>query len=972
MSSRINLFLLLVAVISVTPIAAFFPYPYRTLWGVKGVDHQTITENALKVIYADLGIDKPSASMDKAREEILTGNADTDHLEEHNAEAHFDGERFEEGQKRIMDRYKEMNDDIKNSLMHSARTLAGQQLHGIQDFYSHSNYIDDGYRSPHHGLVGEPDESYLFTNPDKTTPACKKCSVAGDGSCYATCVATLSINTVLFLGCVALCSCPDCTDAIIAPGLTSGYYFGEMNDRPAGKCSHGGWTDAEKWWEPEIWGINKDSLFCSWSPNGQTYHMDAVGVATDSSVVWFRALRTKVGDDKFKQFLGLGPALGFAIDTTGSMGSVISSVQAAAVAIVDERLGTEDEPSSYVLAPFNDPDFGPVQTFTDADEFKSAINALYASGGGDCPEMAMNGMLIGIDALSSGASLFMYTDAEAKDYSLMDDVISSAFDKDIKVITMMFGTCAEDGFTKRDTTTTLPRYEQIARATGGQYFTPFRSEAGTVTRLADSISRSNSVDLLNVKGTLASPSTALTRRATAGWDVLIDSETTEVTFSLSADFTVITITRPDGTTVNDGDSGVTFVTISQGQFVTIMAPVTGKWHVSLSGNSLYSLQVTGISTLHFTRFTFLMYSDNVHHGFAGWIPTTVTPAAGDFTTANTRLDGGWKTATFDIRGEDGDVFQTLDLEHGSGEDGDMGVNDFIGNFTLPSCPFLVYVTGTDLTGAPFQRLISSLITPPGAKEFCGSLGGGSTTTTSSTTTTTTTTTSSTTPSFTTTRFFNTTTTSHETTTSVSSSSHTTSKRNPTSSHGSIYSSIKTYSQGSGYATTCTEKYSATTSVYSHPSYGPPLGGPSYTTKYDYHLWTRPPCATESYNAQAPSSPPEYGQSSAVYSYEPGYSTVESVPEYTSPVPVPYTPETPVTYATEAVYTPPAEETTPVYVQPVTYGETPTYSPPYAAPSGEASPTLTPPVYEGAAASVFGGLRLPCVVLAAVAGIIFLL
>lgn len=48
-------------------------------------------------------------------------------------------------------------------------------------------------------------------------------------------------------------------------------------------------------------------------------------------------------------------ALGFIIDTTKSMSDDIEAVRNAASAIVESEVGTENEPSVYILVPFNDP-----------------------------------------------------------------------------------------------------------------------------------------------------------------------------------------------------------------------------------------------------------------------------------------------------------------------------------------------------------------------------------------------------------------------------------------------------------------------------------------------------------------------------------------------------------------------------------------------------------------------------------------
>lgn len=48
-------------------------------------------------------------------------------------------------------------------------------------------------------------------------------------------------------------------------------------------------------------------------------------------------------------------ALGFVIDTTKSMSDDIDAVRRAAISITDSEVGTQNEPSFYILVPFNDP-----------------------------------------------------------------------------------------------------------------------------------------------------------------------------------------------------------------------------------------------------------------------------------------------------------------------------------------------------------------------------------------------------------------------------------------------------------------------------------------------------------------------------------------------------------------------------------------------------------------------------------------
>lgn len=59
------------------------------------------------------------------------------------------------------------------------------------------------------------------------------------------------------------------------------------------------------------------------------------------------------------------PVLCFVIDTTGSMADDIAEAKRVSFNIIDSKRGTQQEPSSYILVPFNDPGRYPrVKDFT--------------------------------------------------------------------------------------------------------------------------------------------------------------------------------------------------------------------------------------------------------------------------------------------------------------------------------------------------------------------------------------------------------------------------------------------------------------------------------------------------------------------------------------------------------------------------------------------------------------------------------
>jgi von Willebrand factor A domain-containing protein 7 len=486
--------------------------------------------------------------------------------------------------------------------------------------------------------------------------------------------------------CAGCVTCIGCFDNIITDKLTSGYYSGENRAKPnSDKCSHGGPLD----FSVLSGGINKDSSLCNRAPHFYL-HFPAAAVAKEATKQFIRQIRDAVTPSQIKLLLGVGPTLTISIDTTGSMGSIIQGVKNQAIQIVNNRLGTDEEPSKYVLAPFNDPGIGPVTVTSDPDTFKAAISALFASGGGDCPELSMGGMLQGLSASDEGGVLFMFTDASAKDSGLAGNVASLAASKDVKVFPILFGSCSPID----------PGYVKVANDSGGELFFLSRAEAGTITQLADLVVRSNAVDILSVADTLAG--------APKTYAVPVDSTLSRVTFILSGP-TMMTINRPDGTVVGSTDPGVTVVALTGGKIVSITNPVSGMWMVTINGVGDFALGVSGVGTLDLTSFRFVEAGGRPDH--EGFYPIVGMPEAGAPSTVDAVISGDFSTAAFDLRSKTGVPLAALSLTRGSG----VADSEFFGDVSLPNTAFLPYVTGLDQNGKAYQRVIPSIFKPQTVK-----------------------------------------------------------------------------------------------------------------------------------------------------------------------------------------------------------------------------------------------------------------
>jgi von Willebrand factor A domain-containing protein 7 len=626
--------------------------------------HQDITQRAIEALDKRyFGVGKLTKPMQTALDQIIEANAKVDDDQVTSAK-HFDGENGAGGNARLAILKANIIAALQADPINAtgARANLGGALHTIQDFYSHTNWVEQGNTGAHPG-VGRPG-ALAFAGPLATT-----CSGFTDTG--PLCANSSNLATDL---------------------LTSGYYGGEDRIKPgAFKCSHGGPLDKSSPSSDPLGyfreGINKDTRYCDLSPHSG-FHNAAAGAAIAGTQQFVEDIKAVITVTQLKALLGAGPTLAFAIDTTGSMGSIIAGVRNSAINIVNRRLGTDEEPLQYVLAPFNDPGTGPTTSTTDATAFKASISGLGASGGGDCPELAMTGMYNGLSLSNPSGSLFMYTDASAKDAGLAGAVIGLAKAKEIKVFAILFGSCSP----------IEPGYLQLATETGGQAISLFSSEAESVTTLADLLGRNNAVQILSVNDSYAAPKTHT---------FPVDASMTRLTVSVSSiDYTTpaVTLVRPDGVTVQPADAS-TYLTLTGGVIISIDAPMRGRWQLQVAGSAgLTYVNVGGTADLAFSSFKLATFAGQPPH--QGLFALDGEPGPGQHLYALASLTSGAADAAYTLRRKDYAAIMPLPLERD-----ETDPNIWFGPLTVPAEPFLAYVTGMDSSGTEYQRVMSLMVSP---------------------------------------------------------------------------------------------------------------------------------------------------------------------------------------------------------------------------------------------------------------------
>ena len=646
-------------------VEAFKPvhFPFA---GAGDKTHVQITEEAIKESIEGEGIlpgvTKVTKRMEKAIEQIKNGNKATDLLPNLylTDEAHFTGDDLAGSQERINGLLEYMKAALEANEVAKARWALGSAIHAIQDFYAHSNWIETGHSSPN-PFVGDFSKTgaLLDSAAAKNEITCADCN--GD---YPY-------------------DCVECSNNVISNKLTTAWFqtFPFFGAKPFGRCSHGGRGDYSET-KPGRGGINKDTSSCG-SPHGPL-HLAAASVAKQHSKDFLRFVKRKVTLKQFKALLGIGGTLAFAIDTTGSMAAEIAGARAGASAIVNSRLNTALEPTKYVLVEINDPNTNLMET-DDPAVFLQFINGLAANDGGDCPELAFTAMNKALERFDdSGGELMIFTDATAKDYGMAASVFNLAVKNDVTLTLMLSGSCSPID----------PEYLRIARETGGQAFVIAETETFEATKLLDFNTRPDSVDIAHINGTLSA--------TPASYTIPVDSTMTSVTFSVSGTDGAV-VKRPDGSTVQTTDTGVSSANISGGTVLSIADPADGAWTVTVSGDGEFTIRVTGESPLRFSSFEPVELAGIEEH--EGYFPIQGQPLAGTVSKVLADLSpGDFMDAQFELHSVDGTLLQTLPLTEIPNDETDTNIQYF-GEVTFPAVPVIAQVTGTDLNGQTFQRVV---------------------------------------------------------------------------------------------------------------------------------------------------------------------------------------------------------------------------------------------------------------------------
>jgi MYXO-CTERM domain-containing protein len=600
----------------------------------------------------------------------------------------------------------------------NAREDIGRALHTIQDFYAHSNWteiegdVSNIIEKFHNPAAADPDVCVSVTGSTAGKP---------------------------FLEYERTCKFSDSSDYPTEWGeymdcglkkLTTGYFWlvdaeddSKLGETFAFKCGHGGEgknakeedydcrlnTDHFARWS----GIHKDLQSCP----DHASAFAAATAATKAYIKWIESeIKEKAGgkegsaeqaDEAIRALLGVngGSSIAFVVDTTGSMGGTINGVKRQIEQIITSVTADPDlQPEVYILVEFADPDVTDGFTTTDPAELLTAVEGLSPSGGDDCPEMSQGGILNALKKSSRGGTVYMYTDADAKDASLGTTVTSTARDMDVRLNSIVSGSCSSR---KGEGGSIDPLYLAQPEETGGQmyYVENTEDDVAALFSVIEPALKGNLEPIIMVSGDARSSADTYTFPV----DATVDNLTIAITLSdedvNSYDLTDLfdfSIRGPSGTITPGSTSGTDETVLRAGTIVTIEDPEIGEWEIDVSGDGApYFLSVKGNSSIGIAGFDFVQLSGRSGH--EGYFPLPGQPVTSETQTVAAEMTEDAGDVTFSLIDSVGEELKTLDLEQGW-----AGLTEqyWVGEIDLDEDIFRVQAEGTDDLGNPFVRMVS--------------------------------------------------------------------------------------------------------------------------------------------------------------------------------------------------------------------------------------------------------------------------
>ncbi|KRX20240.1 Hemicentin-1 [Trichinella nelsoni] len=376
-------------------------------------------------------------------------------------------------------------------------------------------------------------------------------------------------------------------------------------------------------------------------------------------------------------------SLTFVIDTTGSMYDDLQQVREGYERIFETVAEQKDRLIyNYVLVPFHDPEVKSPIVTQDGNYLRKQLDAIDVQGGGDCPEMTLTGIKLALQSSLPASFIYVFTDARAKDYHLLDELVALVQEKQSQIVFVMTGDCGDR---------THPGYvafEKLASISSGQIFHLDKADVNKIIEYVRVSLQTRAVRIV-----------AEDKEESGNFEIQFpaDSHLFEMVVSVSGERPQIKLIDPEGQVVK----GRNVVQLSNVIVEAVTKPKPGIWTLKGSSFGRRSVRVTGKSNLDF-KHGFSPFPDSYHSKLHN------QPISGQSTHLIVNVTGlprpGVTTdAEFiNLRGEA--IFNGRLHAHST----QFGVY-YLDAFTPPEGHFYAKIIGVDEHNFKFQRLSPSTV-----------------------------------------------------------------------------------------------------------------------------------------------------------------------------------------------------------------------------------------------------------------------
>ncbi|KAJ1520885.1 hypothetical protein ONE63_003968 [Megalurothrips usitatus] len=321
----------------------------------------------------------------------------------------------------------------------------------------------------------------------------------------------------------------------------------------------------------------------------------------------------------------------------------LEQLKRGAAEILSAMLERPDKPiHDYVFVPFNDPAVGPASVTTDPDEFRARLEAVQVRGGLDCPEPSLTALLEALKLVRPNSYVYVFTDASAKDYHLLDHVLALVQRKQTQVVFVMTGNC-KDGNTMR-----YQSMESVAAASAGQIFHINKAEVENVLNFVRRTLDSQKVNLGSVD---------LLQAGKKEHAVQVDETIREFTVSVSGEHPHISVVNPEGIKLDSSPALQSILDLDNVKVVAVKEPTRGSWTVETSSDSKHAVRLTGLSVVDFAYGFSAQVTDRLDETYH----RPLLDAPNFIMVGGTDMGSVWNLTSVDLLAIDGSTLQSIPL-----------------------------------------------------------------------------------------------------------------------------------------------------------------------------------------------------------------------------------------------------------------------------------------------------------------------